>query len=101
MFRLSAKKWNRVPTVPHDRIVRTYREIFAVPEFRILFLARCTTMAAVAMEGLALATLVYDLTGSTVLTALSLFGGPLITLVGSATSPRRERRRWGRAGRRC
>ena len=85
MFRLSAKKWNRVPTVPHDRIVRTYREIFAVPEFRILFLARCTTMAAVAMEGLALATLVYDLTGSTVLTALSLFGGPLITLVGSAT----------------
>lgn len=65
--------------------MRTYREIFALPEFRVLFLARCTTMAAVAMEGLALATLVYDQTGSTVLTALSLFGGPLITLVGSAT----------------
>jgi MFS family permease len=65
--------------------VRTYREIFARPEFRALFLARCVTMAAISIGGLALGTTTYAATGSPVLTALSMFGGPLITLLGSAT----------------
>ncbi|MEO9151242.1 MAG: hypothetical protein ABI243_02485 [Lapillicoccus sp.] len=65
--------------------MRTYREIFAIPEFRVLFLTRCVTMAAISIEGLALATTTYASTGSTVLTALALFGGPLVTLAGSAT----------------
>jgi MFS family permease len=65
--------------------VRTYREIFALPEFRVLFLVRCVTMAAVSIGGLALGTTTYAATGSPVLTALSMFGGPLITLLGSAT----------------
>lgn len=69
----------------HTRAVRTYREVFALREFRVLFLARCVTMAAISIEGLALGTTTYAITGSTVLTALSMFGGPLITLVGSAT----------------
>lgn len=65
--------------------MRTYREIFAIPEFRVLFIARCVTMAAVSVESLALGTTTYASTGSTLLTALAMFGGPLVTLVGSAT----------------
>lgn len=65
--------------------MRTYREIFAVREFRVLFLARCVTIASVSLGSLALGATVYDATGSPVLTALAMFGGPLITLVGSAT----------------
>lgn len=65
--------------------MRTYRDVFALREFRILFLARCVTMAAISIESLALGVTIYASTGSTVLTALSMFGGPLITLVGSAT----------------
>lgn len=69
----------------HDQPVRTYRQIFALPEFRVLFAARCATIAAVSISGLALGTVTLNSTGSTVLTALALFGGPLITLIGSAT----------------
>ncbi len=65
--------------------MRTYRDVFSLPEFRVLFAARCVTMAAISVEGLALATTTFAATGSTVLTALALFGGPLITLLGSAT----------------
>lgn len=65
--------------------MRTYREIFALGEFRVLFLARCITMAAISIEGLALGVTIYAGTGSALLTALSMFGGPLITLAGSAT----------------
>jgi MFS family permease len=65
--------------------VRTYREVFAVPEFRVLFLVRCLSMAAVSIGSLALGATTYAGTGSPVLTALSMFGGPLITLLGSAT----------------
>lgn len=65
--------------------MRTYREVFALREFRVLFLARCVTIAAVSIQGLALGTTTYASTGSTILTALSMFGGPLITLVGSTT----------------
>lgn len=65
--------------------MRTYRDVFAVPEFRVLFAARCVTMAAVSLSGLALGTTTYASTGSPLLTALAMFGGPLVTLVGSAT----------------
>lgn len=65
--------------------MRTYRDVFALPEFRILFLARCVTMAAISIGGLALGTTTYASTGSPVLTALAMFGGPLITMLGSAT----------------
>lgn len=65
--------------------IRTYAGLFALAEFRVLFLNRLLVMASIAMSGLALGTIVYDATGSTVLTALAMFGGPLVTLVGSAT----------------
>ena len=64
--------------------MRTYGELFAIAEFRILFLTRCLAIASVSMASLALGTITYEETGSPLLTALSLFGGPLITLVGSA-----------------
>jgi hypothetical protein len=63
--------------------VRTYREIFGIPEFRMLFVARSFLMAGVVLGGLALGTLIYQTTGSPVLTALAMFGGPLIQLVTS------------------
>jgi predicted MFS family arabinose efflux permease len=69
----------------HTDRVRTYRDVFSLPEFRVLFLARCATMAAISVGSLALGTTTYASTGSTLLTALAMFGGPLITLVGSAT----------------
>jgi MFS family permease len=65
--------------------MRTYRDVFALREFRVLFLARCMTMAAISIASLALGATTYASTDSTVLTALSMFGGPLVTLVGSAT----------------
>ncbi|WP_141848150.1 MFS transporter [Lapillicoccus jejuensis] len=65
--------------------MRTYSEIFALREFRVLFLVRCVTMAAISVESLALASVTYAATGSPLLTALSLFGGPLVTLLGSMT----------------
>ncbi|MEU4194379.1 hypothetical protein AB0E69_20955 [Kribbella sp. NPDC026611] len=61
----------------------TYRELFAVREFRVLFLNRCAVMISVAASGLALGTVVYDATGSAFLSALSMFGGPLVALVTS------------------
>lgn len=62
----------------------TYRELFAVREFTALFMLRCAVLAAVSVSSLTLGTVMYDTTGSTVLTALVMFGGPLITLVGSS-----------------
>lgn len=61
----------------------TYRELFAVGEFRVLFFNRCAVMISVAASGLALGTVVYDATGSAFLSALSMFGGPLVALVTS------------------
>lgn len=65
--------------------MRTYRQLFSVAEFRALFATRCLAVASGSLASLALGTIMYAETGSTVLTALILFGGPLITLVGSAT----------------
>lgn len=62
-------------------VVHTYRALFAVREFRVLFVNRALVMTAVAASSLALGTLTYDATGSAVLTGLALFGGPLVSLV--------------------
>jgi MFS family permease len=64
--------------------VRTYRDLFGVPEFRVLFVTQCLTMAAAATASLALGTIVHRETGSAVLTGLSMFGGPLVALLASA-----------------
>ena len=65
--------------------MRTYREVFAFREFRVLFLTRCLAMVAISIGSLALGTTTYASTKSPLLTAVAMFGGPLITLVGSAT----------------
>jgi hypothetical protein len=85
MFRLLANHSVVPVRMSHTRPVRTYREVFALAEFRVLFLVRCVTMAAIAIAGLALGATTYASTGSPLLTALSMFGGPLITVLGSAT----------------
>ncbi|KAB1931834.1 MFS transporter [Micromonospora sp. ALFpr18c] len=59
----------------------TYRALFAVREFRVLFVVRLFAMTAVVVSGLALGTVMYDETGSPFLTAVSLFGGPLVQLL--------------------
>ncbi|WP_208298634.1 MFS transporter [Streptomyces liangshanensis] len=59
----------------------TYRELFAVREFRALFVVRLFTMTAVVLSGLALGTVMYGETGSPLLTSVALFGGPLVQLV--------------------
>lgn len=64
--------------------MRTYRDLFAVAEFRVLFVSQCLTMVAAATAGLALGTIVHRETGSAVLTGLSMFGGPIAALIASA-----------------
>ena len=59
----------------------TYRSLFGIREFRALFVNRCVVMISVAASGLALGTITYDTTRSPVLTGLSMFGGPLVSLV--------------------
>ncbi|MGI5148543.1 MFS transporter [Plantactinospora sp. CA-294935] len=65
--------------------MRTYRQLFRVPEFRPLFLAISAQMAATTVNGLALGTLVYSATGSPLLAALSLFGPSFAQVVGATT----------------
>ena len=63
--------------------MNTYRSLFAVAEFRVLFVAQCLNMIAGATAGLALGTITFAETGSAVLTGLSMFGGPFIALLSS------------------
>ena len=63
--------------------MHTYRDLFAVAEFRVLFVTQCLTMIAGATSGLALGTITFAQTGSAVLTGLSMFGGPLVALLTS------------------
>lgn len=63
--------------------MRTYRELFSVGEFRVLFGTQCLVMASMSIGSLALGTITYSATASPVLTALVMFGGPLVQLVGS------------------
>jgi predicted MFS family arabinose efflux permease len=65
--------------------VRTYRELFAVPEFRPLFVASSLNTAAGTMEMLAVATFVYAGTGSPLLAALAQFGGSITQVLGGLT----------------
>ena len=67
-----------MPSTPAEL---TYRSLFAIGEFRVLFANRCVVVISVAASGLALATITYQATGSAVLSGLSLFGGPLVSLV--------------------
>lgn len=64
--------------------MKTYRELFAIAEFRVLFAAMCLNVGSFAVASLALGTITYAATGSPVLTALSIFGAPLLRVVGQA-----------------
>jgi MFS family permease len=63
--------------------MRTYRELFAAPEFTPLFLTSSVQVAASTMTGLALGTLVYAATRSPLLSALSIFGPSLAQMIGA------------------
>jgi hypothetical protein len=65
--------------------MRTYRDLFAVREFRALWTSSALTTAAMTMSGLALATVVHAETGSALLTALAMFGPSTAQLVGATT----------------
>lgn len=64
-------------------MVTTYSSLFVIGEFRALFVARLFTMTGVVVGGLALGTVMYEATGSPLLTALAMFGGPLVQLLTS------------------
>lgn len=63
--------------------MRTYRELFRVPEFGALFAAASIQSAAGTLSGLALATLVFSKTGSALLSALALFGSTFMQVIGA------------------
>jgi predicted MFS family arabinose efflux permease len=67
--------------VPAATATLTYRSLFAIREFRVLFLDRCVVVISVAASGLALATITYQQTRSAVLSGLAMFGGPLVSLL--------------------
>src|SRR5689334_22989793 len=63
--------------------VRTYRELFSIAEFRVLFLTTSLNVGAGSVASLALGTLTYAETGSPLLSAFVMFGGPLVRLATS------------------
>ncbi len=63
----------------------TFREIFAVREFRALFAGQSLTTAGRTMQMLALSALVYAATGAPLLAALALLGGLLPQAIGAVT----------------
>ncbi|MDL4775628.1 MULTISPECIES: MFS transporter [Thermomonosporaceae] len=65
--------------------MRTYRDIFGVPEFTPLFAAATVQLAALTIGQIALATLVFGATGSSLLAALSMFGSSFAQVVGALT----------------
>ncbi|MET9323394.1 MFS transporter [Streptomyces sp. NPDC003038] len=62
---------------------RTYRSLARVPEFTPFFAAAALRVGASTVSGLALAVLVYDRTGSPLLSALSMFGPSLAQVLGA------------------
>ncbi|MFF4453192.1 MFS transporter [Streptomyces goshikiensis] len=62
---------------------RTYRSLARVPEFTPFFAAAALRVGASTVSGLALAVLVYDRTGSPLLSALSMFGPSFAHLLGA------------------
>jgi MFS family permease len=65
--------------------VKTYRELFRVPEFTPLFITASARYAASTMSGLALSTIVFTRTGSPLLSVLAMFGSSFAQLIGVAT----------------
>jgi MFS family permease len=63
--------------------MRSYRDLFRVPEFTPLFLSSAAHVAAQTVGGLALGTLVFRATGSPLLSALSMFGPSLAQVLGA------------------
>ena len=63
--------------------MRTYRELFGIREFRVLFTTTSLNVAAGSVGSLALGTLTYEQTGSPLLAAFVMFGGPLVRLATS------------------
>lgn len=64
--------------------MRTYRQLFAVSQFRALLLSFALVILSSTVQGLALATLIFERTASPALAAFSLFGsafGQLFSLV--------------------
>ncbi|MFJ8107246.1 MFS transporter [Streptomyces sp. NPDC096132] len=60
-----------------------YRELFRTPEFTPLFVSGAAHGAAHTVGGLALGMLVYDATGSPLLSAVSMFGPSLAQVLGA------------------
>ncbi|MDJ1135995.1 MFS transporter [Streptomyces iconiensis] len=65
--------------------MRTYTELFRAPEFTPLFLTSTLQVAGQTVSGLALGTLIYEATGSPLLSSLAMFGPSLAQLIGAAT----------------
>lgn len=65
--------------------MRTYRDLFTIPEFPPFFLAGSLQAGAQTVAGLALGSLVYGATGSPLLSALAMFGPALAQVVGAFT----------------
>ncbi|MFF7990840.1 MFS transporter [Kitasatospora xanthocidica] len=65
--------------------MRTYRQLFRTPEFTPLLLASAGQTAAQTVSGLALGLLVFDRTGSALLSSLAVFGPAPAQLLGAAT----------------
>lgn len=65
--------------------MRTYTELMRHREFRTLWLSNALGIAAATMSSLSLATLVHAQTGSSLLTALTMFGPSLAQVVGAMT----------------
>ncbi|WP_434093005.1 MFS transporter [Streptomyces lasiicapitis] len=59
-----------------------YRRVFGVPEFRVVFVAHAMSLLGVVVSEIALTVLVYELTGSPLLSALAFALGMLPYLVG-------------------
>jgi MFS family permease len=62
-----------------------YRDLFHTREFTPLFSAATVTYGATTMQGIALAVVVYERTGSPLLSALSMFGPSAAQVVGALT----------------
>ena len=63
--------------------MRSYRDLFRTPEFTPFFLASAAHTAAQTIGALALGTLVYRVTGSPLLSAVSMFGPQLAQVLGA------------------
>ncbi|MGW1225487.1 MFS transporter [Streptomyces sp. NPDC002530] len=73
---------NQTPSADAPSAPRGYRAVFAVREFRAVFAAHLLSLLGVVVSELALTVLVYDLTGSPLLSALTFALGFLPYLVG-------------------